>query len=177
MSIWECYPVWCCGVPAVEIQHQELGVCGVCGDGVLCSGKPGTFRLMFGCLLSSIHPPSFTFFPLAFSFLCLHSFSARDINTSRSNRRSFCLTGRDSRESAFTGWEREEVEESGWDSVGWKNCVVVVGEDTVWYDWGGCREVGDEGRSNGRALEEDMIGRNGLSLPSSYSDGCRTTSV
>lgn len=158
--------------PAVEIQHQEFGVW---GGGVLCSGSLGTFRLMFGCLLSSLHPPSFPFFPSAFSLFCRHSFNARDINTSRSKSRSLCLTGSDSKESSFTGWEMEEVEERGWDSREGKS--VEVGEDSVWGDWGGSGEVGDEGRSEGRELEEDVTGRSGLSLSSSYSDdGCCTTS-
>lgn len=162
-----------CGGPEVKIQHHELGVC---GGGVLCSGSLGTFRFMFGCLLSSLHPPSFPFFPSAFSLFCLHSFSARDINTSRSNSRSFCLTGRDSKESSFTGWEMEEVDERGWDSLGGKS--GEVGGDTVWGDWGGSGEVGDEGRREGSELEEDVTGRSGLTLSSSYSaDGCRKTSV
>lgn len=93
------------------IQHHELGVCG--GGGVLCSGSLGTFRLMFDCLLSSLHPPSLPFLPSVFSLFCLHSLRARDMNTSKSNRRSFCFTGRGSKQSSFTGWVIEEVEDRG----------------------------------------------------------------
>lgn len=111
----------CCGGPEVEIQHHELGVC---GGGVLCSGSLGTFRLMFGCLLSSLQPPSFPFFASPFSLFCLHSFSARDINTSRSNSRSFCFTGSASKESSLDGREMEGVDETGCDSRGRKTGEV-----------------------------------------------------
>lgn len=109
----------CCGGP--EIQHHEFGVC---GGGFLCSGSLGTFRLMFGCLLSSLQPPSFPFFPSPFSLFCLHSFRARDINTSRSNSRSFCFTGSDSKESSLADCEMEEVDERGCDSRGRKSGEV-----------------------------------------------------
>lgn len=151
-----------CGGPEAEIQHHELGVC---GGGVLCPGSLGTILLMFGCLLSSLHPPSFPFFPSAFSLFCLHSFSALDMKTSRSKSRSFCLTGSDPKESSFTGWEMEEVEERGWDTRGGKS--GDVGGDAVWGDWGGSGEVGDEGRSEGMELEEEVTGGSGLSLSSS----------
>lgn len=157
-----------CGGPDVKIQHHEFGVC---GGGVLCSGSLGTFRLTFGCLLSSFHPPSFPFFTSAFSLFCLHSFSARDMNTSRSNSRSFCLTGSDCKEFSFTGWEMEEVEERGWDSWGGKR-------GDMGGDWGKSIEVGDEGLSEGRELEDEVTGGSGLSLSSSYSaDGCCRTFV
>ena len=136
-----------CGWLEAEIQHQDLGVC---GGGVLCSGSMGIFRLMFGCLLSSLHPPSFPFFPSAFSLFCLQSFRARDMKTSRSKSRSFCLTGSDSKGSSVTGWWMAEVEERGWVSGG-REFGKVEGE-TVWGDWGGTGEVGDEGRSEGREL-------------------------
>lgn len=160
-----------CGAPEVEIKHQELGVC---GDEVLCSGSLWMFRLMFGWLLSSLHPPSLPSFPSAFSLFCLHSLSARDMNTSRSNSRSLCLTGSDSKDSSFCDWDIAEVEEraSGWRKRG------EVGGETGRGEWVGNGEVGDEGIIEGRQLEEDVTGGSGLSLCSSYSaDGCCTMSV
>lgn len=162
-----------CGRPEGEIPPHELGVG---GGGVLCSGSLGTFKLMFTSLLSSFHPPSFPFLPSHFSFFCLHSFSALDMKTSRSNSLSFCLTGSDSKELSFTGWEMEELEERGWDS--WRGKHGDVGGDPVWGDWGGSGDKGDEGNSEGRELQEDITGRSGFSRSSSYSaDACCTNSA
>lgn len=148
-----------CDTP--EVDTHKLGAC---DGGVRCSGSLTIFWVMPLCLFSSLQPPSFPLLWSPFSLFCLHSFSARDMNTSRSNIRSLCLTGRDSKESQFAGWGTEEVDESGWESWGRKNGSIVGG--AVWGEGRGSGDVGDEGKSKGGELEEAVTGGSGLSLSS-----------
>lgn len=157
----------CCVSAETQIKHQVLGVC----DGeVLNSGSLGTFRLAFGCF-------SFPFFTSAFSLL--QSFSALDMNMSKSKSLSFCLTGSDSEESSFTSTEMDAVEEGGWRAGRGK---IGEGGNIFSTGWGGGRDVGVEGRSGwrekGREGFDEVMGRCVSSLLKSQSaDCCCTMSV